>query len=408
MRKYAFTELRARVEDGAVRLAFYLTTSIFESKGGGAGPFPIRIYRSTESSFSFDKDHAEYFSCLDSAKARAIFEGYLPAINRRKYEHIDRRVRVGGTYAYWVSSDRGILPTGPVTVRVRDAHVWWPQSVVEERLAELAEAYPELVSVKTYGRTLGGRPILGIVAGNPRNLLALVGTIHAGESGPELVIPSLERLLKEAPPLLRRSGLAVLPNVNIDERERMIAGCPWYLRLNMRGVDLNRNFDADWNVADHGYGLVSSDPDAETYRGPRPGSEPETRAVVNFLAQMKPKAVLSYHALACITGASFLAPAVAKRDQAFAAECRTIAATFTRGFYSRRCQIKLAFETTPGSLPAYVYRKLGVPAFDVEWDGNPDAKPSHADRTTRELLATYQGRHCSGIKALLEFLAGRP
>jgi hypothetical protein len=278
---------------------------------------------------------------------------------------------------------------------------------VEERLLALAEAYPKLVSLKRYGRTVGGRPILGVVAGNVRNLMALVGTIHAGESGPELAIPALERLLKEQPALLRKAGLAVLPSVNIDERERMIAGCPWYLRVNMRGVDLNRNFDADWNVVDHEYGLVSSDPDAETYRGPRPESEPETRAVVSFLAQTKPKTVLSYHALACITGASLLAPAAGRSDEAFAAECRAIAAEFTHAFYPGKRQVKLAFQTTPGSLPAYVYRRLGVPAFDLEWDGNPDAKPSHADRTTRKLLATYQGRHWRGITALLKFLAER-
>ena len=404
---HMFTGFRARVESGAVRLSFYLTTPLFESKRSGKRPLRIRIYRNTESRFAFGKDYEEYFGGLGPGKAGVAFEGYLPAINRRKYEYLDREVRTGSTYAYWVTSDRATQPTGPVPVRVRDTRIWWPQSAVEERLAALAEAHGKVVSLKRYGRTVGGRPIVGVVAGITTNLMALVGTIHAGESGPELAIPALERLLEEDPAILERAGLAMLPNVNIDERERMVAGCPWYLRVNMRGVDLNRNFNADWKEVDCGYGLVSSDPDAVTYRGPWPASEPETRAVVSFLEHAKPRAVLSYHALASITGAMLLAPGAAEGDRAFAAECRAIARRFTRGFYPEERAVKLAFGATPGSLPAYAYRRFRVPAFDLEWDGNPDAKPSHADKTTCGLLETYQDRHYRGIVAVLEFLAAR-
>jgi len=407
MPRSVFTQLRARVEDGAVRLTFYLTTPVFESTRGRGKPLAIRIHRKAERRFTFGRNSESYFDGLDATKARVIFEGPLPAVNERKFEYVDRSARLGGTYAYWVSPARAGRPTGPAPVRVRDTQVWWPHAVVEERLTTLAEAYPGLVSLKRYGQTVHGRPIRGAVAGNAENVMASVGTIHAGESGPELLIPALGWLLQEDRGLLQDVGFAVLPSVNIDERERLIQGYPGYLRVNARGVDLNRNFDADWGEVDYGYGLITSDPDSVTYRGPRPSSEPETRAVVKFLRHVQPRAVFSYHALASITGARFLAPCAGEGDRTFVAECTARASEFTRGFYPRRKKARLTFDATPGSLPAYVYSRFGVPAFDLEWDGNPDAKPSLTDRTTRELLATYQQRHYGGTVAVLSSLAGR-
>jgi len=270
MPRSVFTQLRARVEDGAVRLTFYLTTPVFESTRGRGKPLAIRIHRKAERRFTFGRNSESYFDGLDATKARVIFEGPLPAVNERKFEYVDRSARLGGTYAYWVSPARAGRPTGPAPVRVRDTQVWWPHAVVEERLTTLAEAYPGLVSLKRYGQTVHGRPIRGAVAGNAENVVASVGTIHAGESGPELLIPALGWLLQEDRGLLQDVGFAVLPSVNIDERERLIQGYPGYLRVNARGVDLNRNFDADWGEVDYGYGLITSDPDSVTYRGPRP------------------------------------------------------------------------------------------------------------------------------------------
>ena len=60
------------------------------------------------------------------------------------------------------------------------------------------------------GTTVGGRSIPGLIVGNSGNCIALVGTIHAGESGPELMIPAVERLLAEHAGLLDQVGVALL------------------------------------------------------------------------------------------------------------------------------------------------------------------------------------------------------
>jgi Zinc carboxypeptidase len=400
--RHALTGLTARAENDGVRLGFYLTTPVFEARRDKASPPAIRIYRKSVPQFTWGKHYAEHFDGMDPEEATLIFDGLIEPINNRKFEYVDEAVTVGKTYAYWVSCSPGRLPTGPLAVRLRDRRIWWPQHDVSARLAAIARAHPDLATLKRYGTTVGGRAIPGLVAGNRRNCIALVGTVHAGESGAELMIPALERLLAEDPALLAGAGVAILPNVNIDERERLVRGCPWYLRTNSRGVDINRNFDAGWDRVEYGYGLISSDPDAATYRGPKPESEPETRAVVSFLKAVKPEAVFSYHALASITGAQFLAPRDAKDDADYINRCNALVEPFVAAFYpGKRWRAGTQFATSAGSLPAYAYRTLGVPAFDLEWDGNPDAVPSHTDKTTLKLLEKYQQRHYHGLAAVL-------
>ena len=58
------------------------------------------------------------------------------------------------------------------------------------------------------------------------------------------------------------------------------------------GVDGNRNFAEHWNYDDEGSGTITSD---ETYRGPSPFSEPETRAIRDLLIKVHPAYHISYH-----------------------------------------------------------------------------------------------------------------
>lgn len=408
MHHHAFSNLSARVENGGVRLGFYLTTPLFRTleEVPPSSPIPIRIHRLDLPGFRWGQDYGEYFDGLVVGEADLVFEGPIDPINDRKFEYLDEAVEIGQTHAYWVSCPLAKAPTGPATVRIRDPRIWWPYGEVESRLSAIATAHPTQVAIERFGTTLGDRPITGLRIGNRDHCIALVGVIHPGESGPELMIPAIERLLQEHPHLLARIGVAILPNVNADERERQVQGCPWYLRRNMRQVDINRNFDVDWDEVEYGYGLVSSDPDADTYRGPRPESEPETRAVVAFLKTTAPKAVLSFHALAGITGSCLLGPRIGESDPAYVAACHRIADPYVAAFSTEAPSgAGVRFGASAGSLPAYACKELGIPAFDLEWDGNPDALPSHTDRTTLALLQTYQERHYDGLLAMLKTCA---
>ena len=85
----------------------------------------------------------------------------------------------------------------------------------------------------------------------------------------------------------------------------MATGTPQYLRCNPNGVDLNRNFDANWDTVDLMYGLNTTIHGSITYRGPFPESEDETKAVVNFLHKVRPRAVFCGHCLSSICGDCF-------------------------------------------------------------------------------------------------------
>ena len=66
-------------------------------------------------------------------------------------------------------------------------------------------------------------------------------------------------------------------------------------RANANGVDLNRNWDADWQASWPRSGCWNL---RHTTAGPYPGSEPETQALMNFIISHNIEAMISYHSAA--------------------------------------------------------------------------------------------------------------
>lgn len=404
MRK-CFKSFNAKVISKKVHLNFYKSTPFFESKDRKKDLI-ISVYRKDNPKFEFGNDYMEFFNGLNYKKADIIFKGKLKASNNRKYEFVDTSVKIGMTYSYWISSDMGHKPVGPVSVKVRDQKVWWPYSKILSMMNRISRKYPSSTELRIFGKTSKNRDIYGIVAGNKKKCIALVGAIHAGESGPELVLPALERILKEKPDLLKKVGLAILPSVNIEERGKMVTGYPAYIRVNPNYVDINRNFDADWKKVDYGYGLVTTDPDSVTYRGICAESESETKAVVKLVRETKPHAVFSYHALACITGARFLA-SNSKKNKSFERKCRLLAAAYTGSMYpEEKTKVQLEYYSISGSFDHYMHLKYNTPCFDLEFDGREEGKASLTDKTSLKLLKKYQRYHYGGIIAVLEEIKG--
>jgi len=403
------TRLRARALDGEVRLSVYKSTPAFQSKTGQDRFRTVRVFRREEPAFTFGQDYAEYFDGLSYHDADLIFQGPLKASNNRKFTYVDSTAKRGSTYAYWMAPADG-EPTGPVAVKVRDPEVWWPPEKIEQAIAALQKSHPDLVTVNAIGKTVRGQTLRGFRLGKGSRCIALVGAIHAGESGPELMIPACKRILADSKELLAQVSIVAIPAVNLDERRRLAEGVPWYLRTNANGVDLNRNYPVDWETVDYTYGLDTSDPDSMTYRGPAPASEPETRAVMDFLCASSVAAVYSFHCLASICGASLLGPKCAAKDDAYTKKCLGFAATYCRGMdRSHPAESALRFGTSAGSLPAWCYRKLGVPAFDLEISSHEAEarKKCVVDRTDRPLLKDYQQRHTGGLRAVLEAMIVR-
>lgn len=131
------------------------------------------------------------------------------------------------------------------------------------------------VHIVTVGRSVLGRPIKATVVGDPRapRAVLVVGCVHGDERAGIAVV----RLLRRAAPPAG-TALWLVRTFNPD-------GTAAGTRGNARGVDLNRNAPWAWRPLPRGI----------FYAGPRPLSEPESRAIHRFVLVHHPAVSVWYH-----------------------------------------------------------------------------------------------------------------
>jgi hypothetical protein len=397
--------LRGKSEDGIVRLYIERGSLLYDNNGDR---LHFRIYRKKEDAFEQGNDYYEYFDSIDFKDAELIYDGPLDKEESYYFIYTDRNVKPLDTYAYWVAYKDDTIPAGPVGITVRHPDVWWTFERINQEMEKIHSLYRGPKSLEPYGYSTRKKVLKGLVLGNKERCIALIGAVHAGESGPELFLRAAEYIVKNRPDLLEKTGLAILPSVNADCREDMATGTPQYLRCNPNGVDLNRNFDANWDTVDLMYGLNTTIHGSITYRGPFPESEDETKAVVNFLHKVRPRAVFCGHCLSSICGDCFLTSKDSANDTAYKDECMKPVTAYSAGFRDVEKEgTLLRYGTTAGSVPAYVYKKFGIPAFDMEYRTVKDDKKERAcviGKTTPELLNEYTEYHTKGIMNVMEVL----
>jgi hypothetical protein len=377
------------------------------------GTQSVIIYRREEPDFVYGRDESEYFEGLVPTENDIIFRGDIEVLNTFS-EYSDYDIEIGKVYAYWVGrTNVGELVSSPRPIKVRDGYIWWSFDKIQKKIEELKVF--EGVTVKEMGKTVLGKPLNAIFVGNPENRIACIGAVHAGESGPEILLSVLKRLLSESPEVFDGCGIAVMPVVNADMREKMVLGDPWYNRLNFVGVDLNRNFDASWELVDTSYNLSSDDYRSPNYRGPKPNSEPETQAVIRFIKEASPKMAFAYHYMSSITGDRLLSTQIADGDEAYRSICNGISRAYSDAFRDgmkegRATNTDTVFACTGGSFASYVYEKFGIPAFDVETSVTDllemKARCTH-DKTTREDLDKTVDGHENALRHILKADSGR-
>jgi len=194
---------------------------------------------------------------------------------------------------------------------------------MQRDLLALLARFPFLEQ-RVIGRSVLGREIPAIRLGRGPKHLLLHGSTHAREwittlllmkfiedyarayqAGTELDGFDIRRLFD-------RVTIWVVPMVNPDGVDLVVNGLqrdnPYYEELlaanqgmtdfaawkaNVRGVDINRNFPADWEKAKE---IGAPQPGPQYYAGPYPASEPETRALMDFTRQQNFDLALPYHA----------------------------------------------------------------------------------------------------------------
>lgn len=132
------------------------------------------------------------------------------------------------------------------------------------------------------GRSVEKRGVTAVQVGDPvgARVALVVGVIHGDEPAGLRIMRALKRRAPADAAALQGTQLWVIDAVNPD-------GVSAHTRKNAHGVDLNRNFPYRWrDHVPHSSGY---------YPGPRPASEPETRAVMAFVRRIQPDLSIWYH-----------------------------------------------------------------------------------------------------------------
>ncbi len=139
--------------------------------------------------------------------------------------------------------------------------------------AAQAEHDSAVIGTRVLGKSVRDRRIVAYhlgEKGEPK--VVLIATMHGNEGAPRRILQTL----RDGKPI-HGIDLWVVPTYNPD-------GLARGTRKNAHGVDLNRNYPYHW-----------ADLDGNYESGSGPASEPETRAMMKFLRDVRPSRILSFH-----------------------------------------------------------------------------------------------------------------
>jgi hypothetical protein len=152
--------------------------------------------------------------------------------------------------------------------------------------AQTVEANP--IKIHSIGKSVRGQTLEVTQLGTGSNDIMLVGGIHSAFAPSSVVVAEHLRVffLENLQEIPAEFSLHILTNANPDAQ-----GKPGTMesRLNGNGVDLNRNWDCAW--AGDARWLTFS-----ISGGSSPFSEPETRALRDYILKIRPVAVVFYEA----------------------------------------------------------------------------------------------------------------
>lgn len=215
----------------------------------------------------------------------------------------------------------------PFSTDVVDTNVKYTYEIMEKDILGLEARYP-FIHIGIAGKSVLGRNLYYIKLGNGQNEVFYNGSHHALEWITSLLLMKFVENYSDAytqktkingydiREIFSRSTIYIIPMVNPDGVDLVINGLkkdnPFYYDLikwnrdrdnfssdwqaNIRGVDLNHNYNASWELskqAEQAYGVYGPGP--TRYGGPYPVSEPETQAMVQFTNYHDFSLAIAYH-----------------------------------------------------------------------------------------------------------------
>jgi len=197
-----------------------------------------------------------------------------------------------------------------------------------------------------YGTSLKGRPLIAYQFGSSGSTTMYVGAIHGNETSSSGLMKAWVSELEANPSRLEGKRIIVIPSINPD-------GVAANTRTNSRGVNLNRNFPTSSWVSD----INDTDGTHKGGGGASPLSEPEAAALAQYTRQIRPRLLLSFHAVG-----SLVAGDAGGYSAGFAARYASMV-----GYRDATNSSNSSFEyDITGSYEDWTYRNEGIPSMVIE------------------------------------------
>jgi murein tripeptide amidase MpaA len=238
----------------------------------------------------------------------------LPIVAEHRSYYI---VEAGGRRAYIKKADVSLYTGNYVDPHVQN----YTYETMLYDFKELTTWYPDYTSLVEIGRSVDGRRIYALKLGNGKEEVFVNGSHHAREHmTTNLLMEMIDQYAYayqqnqsiegyNVRTILDKTSLWFVPMVNPDgvtlvQKGYKSAKNPanvlklnknskdfkaW--KANIRGVDLNRQYPADWaNIC-----CDPGKPGPQNYKGKKPLSEPEAKALYDFTLAHDFKAAAAYH-----------------------------------------------------------------------------------------------------------------
>jgi protein MpaA len=239
----------------------------------------------------------------------------------------------------------------------------------------------EGIQWKSERLSIEGRPLIYTEFGDPTNpnKTLILSMVHPDEITPLYLAFKLAHYLRDNQGELKNAHVILAPFVNPDGFYRNPP-----IRMNARGVDVNRNFDTplwrkkalqSWNTA------LKKNP--RRFPGHEPSSEPETKFQEDLIQKFAPTKILSVHAPLNVT--DYDGPSSLTLDR-FPRE-------YVHACYQLRARLRAkSTGFFPGSLGNYAGVEKGIPTVTLEL---PSANP--------KMAAPYWKKFQPGIHSMIQF-----
>jgi len=204
------------------------------------------------------------------------------------------------------------------------SHTEHDYNSIKKIIASIGASYP-FVSIGSIGKSVYGRDLPAIRIGRATEYVLYVGAFHGTERITSVVLlkfveefcetikNSAEISGVDAQKAMYGRGLIIVPVINPDGCEIALKGpasCGYFStkisrlsggnyqkwNANMRGVDINHNFDAGWaelHEIEQKGGIYGPNP--TRYGGAKPESEPETVALTGLCRSVKIRHAVAFH-----------------------------------------------------------------------------------------------------------------